>query len=555
MLTLVLGGVRSGKSELAERLASASGGPVLYVATGEPGDPEMAERIARHRQRRPATWRTVEAPDLTAALGPDLAAAGGATILVDGLGGWLCGLMEANGLFTGSDVAPLGPGGRAGHDRVLAAVAGFAAAAATRDAGTVVVADEAGLGGVPLGAASRRFQDLSGEACQLLAAAAGAVWLVVAGLPLVLKGPGKGSGEGKGPGEGPGLANPAGLDALRHHGDREALPGHLDFAVSVVPGGPPAAIRDRLAAALGNVDRYPDDRPARQALARRHGRSPEEVLVLNGAAEAFWLLAGALPPGRAVCIHPSFTEPELALRTRGWAVTRAFRDPQDFTLPAGARDPGAGLVVTGNPNNPTGTLDDAEALAALAAPGRILVVDEAFMDFVPGQEQSLAARTDLPGLVVVRSLTKVWGLAGVRAGYLLGPPDVVATLGAARQPWSVSAPALAVLEAYGNQEVGTRGVAESVEQARRGLAPALARLPGVVVWPSAANFLLMRVPDGRALREGLRQRGIAVRRGDTFPGLTPDHLRVSVRGPADNARLVAALTDLLAGMPPRARRG
>ncbi|HLI57533.1 MAG TPA: aminotransferase class I/II-fold pyridoxal phosphate-dependent enzyme, partial [Actinomycetota bacterium] len=185
------------------------------------------------------------------------------------------------------------------------------------------------------------------------------------------------------------------------------------------------------------------------------------------------------------------------------------------------------------------------AVASLARPGRLLVVDEAFMDLVPGQRESLAHRGDLPGAVVVRSLTKVLGLPGVRAGYLIGPPQAVAALRAARQPWSVSTPALAVLEAYAAGEIDTEAVAAAAGRERARFAAALAALPGVELWPSAANFLLLRVPDGPAVRQGLHRRGIAVRRGDTFPGLSPDHLRVAVRTAADDDRLVEALGDLL----------
>ncbi len=81
----------------------------------------------------------------------------------------------------------------------------------------------------------------------------------------------------------------------------------------------------------------------------------------------------------------------------------------------------ADLVVVGNPNNPTGSLDPAATVAGLARPGRVLVVDEAFMELTPDEAESLAGRRDLPGLVVVRSLTKLWGLAGLRAGYVLAP--------------------------------------------------------------------------------------------------------------------------------------
>ena len=386
---------------------------------------------------------------------------------------------------------------------------------------------------MPQGAGSRRFLDLSGEAAQALAAKADAVWLVVAGQPVALRAPTPQR-----------LPGPEASE-LREHGDAQVPPGHLDFAVNVVPGGPPRQVRERLASALERIERYPDDGPATSAVAGRHGRAPEEALVLNGAAEAFWLLAHALRPRRAVCVHPSFTEPEAALRSAGADVVRAQRDPRDFSLDPGIVDPAADLVVVGNPNNPTGNLDPAAALAGLARPGRVLVVDEAFMDLVPGETESLARRSDLPGLVVVRSLTKAWALPGLRAGFLLGPPDVVAALRAARQPWSVNSLALAALEAYGNGDLPPGAVPAEVARAREELAARLRTLPGVRVWPSAANFLLIRVPDGPAAHRGLLERRIAVRTASTFPGLTPDHLRVAVRTPEDNERLVTALAEVL----------
>ena len=107
----------------------------------------------------------------------------------------------------------------------------------------------------------------------------------------------------------------------------------------------------------------------------------------------------------------------------------------------------ADLVVLGNPTNPTSVLHPAETVAALARPGRVLVVDEAFADTVPGEPESLAGRSDLPGLLVVRSLTKTWGLAGLRVGYALGPADLVAALAAQQPHWPVSTPALAALRA------------------------------------------------------------------------------------------------------------
>jgi histidinol-phosphate/aromatic aminotransferase/cobyric acid decarboxylase-like protein/adenosyl cobinamide kinase/adenosyl cobinamide phosphate guanylyltransferase len=545
-LVLVLGGVRSGKSAVAERIAAGHGAPVRYLATGGGSDPEMAERIERHRARRPAGWRTIECDD------PERVQPGpGETLLVDGIAPWLARQMREEGLWTAADVAPLGPDGRAAHDRVVERVRRFARAAAERPGLTVVVAEESGLGVTPVGAGTRRYLDLAGEAAQALAEHAQRVVLVVAGQPVDLL--------DRGPGAGPASPRPPDLGELRVHGDQMVAPGQLDFAVNVVPGGPPDWLREAMAAALERVGSYPDERPAVEALAARHGREPDEVLASNGSAEAFWLLAVALQARSAVVVHPSFTEPEAALRAAGHRVERIPRDPADFTLDPSVVPAGADLVMLGNPNNPTGTLDPAEAVARLARPGRLLVVDEAFMELVPGEAESLAGRRELPGTIVIRSLTKLWSLAGIRAGYLLAPPDVVAAARAVRQPWSVSAPACAALTAWARRTAASGGaeaaaIASWVAAARERLAADLAALPGVRVWPSAANFLLLRVPDGAAARSGLAERGIAVRRADTFPGLGPDHLRVAVRRPDDNRRLVVALRQVLEAPAPAARR-
>lgn len=335
---------------------------------------------------------------------------------------------------------------------------------------------------------------------------------------------------------------------LRIHGDRYARHGLLDFAVNVWPGERPRRLRRALSAAL-HSSAYPDEAAAVRAIAHRHGHSRAEVLLTNGACEAFWLLAHALRPRHAACVHPSFTEAEAALRQVGARVTRVFRRNGDWALEPGAVPEDADLVVLANPNNPTGNLDPPGAIAALARPGRVLVVDEAFMDFVPHRRATLVERSDVPGLVVVRSATKLWSLAGVRAGFLLGPRELVAELAAHRQPWSVNALACAALETCANDRTTAGRVAADVRRARAELARRLAALPGVRVWPSEANFLLLEVADGPATIEALAHAGIAVRPASSFPGLGENHLRVAVRPHDDNMRLVAALMTILDGAP------
>jgi histidinol-phosphate/aromatic aminotransferase/cobyric acid decarboxylase-like protein len=401
----------------------------------------------------------------------------------------------------------------------------FAAAAAARPEPTVVVAEEAGLGVVPRGAAIRRILDHAGEAAQAVAAAATRVLFVVAGRALEL-----------------GAAPPETVGDLRFHGDELGREAVGDHAVSVVEEKRPAWLERALEDGLRASGAYPDERAAREAIARRHGRSLDEVVLTNGANEAFWLLAAALRPQHAVCVHPTYTEPEAALRAHGSAVERCFRG-SGFALDPAAVPPGADLVVTANPNNPTGTLDRAATVAELSRPGRTLVVDEAFMELVPGEPETLSARRDLPGLVVVRSITKLWSLPGVRAGYLLAPTHLARAITRVRPSWNVNGLALQALRECAVRVAEGRERAERVARERRRLEDQLRHIPALEIWPSAANFLLARARGGVRVCGSLLERGIAVRPCGSFPGLGADHLRVAVRSREANDRLLGALRE------------
>ncbi|MBB4791074.1 Rv2231c family pyridoxal phosphate-dependent protein CobC [Streptomyces nodosus] len=342
---------------------------------------------------------------------------------------------------------------------------------------------------------------------------------------------------------------------LRHHGDAEVRDGGaalVDLAVNVRQDTPPPWLRERIAASLGALAAYPDGRAARAAVAARHGLPVERVLLTAGAAEAFVLLARALKVRRPVVVHPQFTEPEAALRDAGHTVDRVLlREEDGFRLDPAAVPEDADLVVVGNPTNPTSVLHPAAVLSRLARPGRTLVVDEAFMDAVPGEREALAGRTDVPGLVVLRSLTKTWGLAGLRIGYVLSSPEVIAELERAQPLWPVSTPALAAAvacmepRALAEAEAAARRIA--VDRAR--LVTGLASFAGAgvrVAGPAEAPFVLLRVEGAARIRRRLRDLGHAVRRGDTFPGLGDAWLRVAVRGPETTEGFLTALEAALA---------
>jgi histidinol-phosphate aminotransferase len=201
-----------------------------------------------------------------------------------------------------------------------------------------------------------------------------------------------------------------------------------------------------------------------------------------------------------------------------------------FTLDAAAALPeDADLVVVGNPTNPTSVLHTRDQLLALRRPGRILVVDEAFADAIPDEPES-SADLAFPDVIVLRSLTKTWSLAGLRVGYALGDPNLLAKLTASRPHWPLGTLQLEAIAAC--------STAAAVAEANAG-AVALARLrddmaagfcaAGIDVVAGRAPYLLFTVGDAELVRKRLDVQGIAVRRCDTFVGLDGHHLRAAVR--------------------------
>ncbi|WP_253867541.1 Rv2231c family pyridoxal phosphate-dependent protein CobC [Mycobacterium sp. GA-1285] len=318
----------------------------------------------------------------------------------------------------------------------------------------------------------------------------------------------------------------------------------LDFAVNVRADAPPSWLVDRLAARLTELARYPsaaDTQRALDAVARRHHRAVDEVVLLAGAAEGFARLAD-LQPRRAALIAPSFTEPEAALTAAGVPFVHVVLEAP-YTLTADAVPEDADLVVVGNPTNPTGVLHTREQVLALRRPGRLVVVDEAFADAIPGEPASLATEA-LPDVVVLRSLTKAWALAGLRVGYALGAPDVLARLTARRPHWPLGTLQLEAIAACS----APTAVAEADRAARRltevraEMVAALTSI-GVHVVTGSAPFVLFAVPDAELMRKHLNRKGIAVRRCDTFIGLEGQFLRAAVR--PEWPVLVEAMTEVL----------
>ena len=344
---------------------------------------------------------------------------------------------------------------------------------------------------------------------------------------------------------------------LRHGGNREALaeqlgcqPGQLlDASASLVPWTPRLPLISRQA-----IRDYPDRRHQRlrQTIAGLHGLDPDQVLPGNGAAELFtWAGRDAAQLGLNVVPAPGFADYGRALHT--WqARTRYAAMPLRWTagFPHAIPDPGTGDVLwICNPHNPTGQLWSRCSLEPLMERFALVICDEAFLPLVAqGEQQSLIPLVpDHPNLVVIRSLTKLFGIAGLRLGYAIAAPERLQHWAAWRDPWPLNGPAEQVgLQLMGDGAFYKRWRARVQRwTAEEGswMHGQLAALPEIEPLPSAANFLLVRSERPlRPVRQHLeRFNRILLRDCCSFEGLDDHWLRISLQKRRGNRRIVSAL--------------
>lgn len=323
----------------------------------------------------------------------------------------------------------------------------------------------------------------------------------------------------------------------------------LDFSSSINPFGPPEeAVRAILEASM-DIRSYPDQWADRfvRALAEYHSVPAECLMAANGSIEFIHLLSVAFKPRTVALVAPDFCEYELAFCGQGADVS--FIDlKRDDGFELDFNDPrlrGAEFLILSNPNNPTGLLFDREALLELAVArrneGKITVVDEAFSDFAPSA--SLIGKIE-PGLIVLRSMTKFYALAGLRLGYLIADPEHIKALRRFHWPWSANALAIAAgVEALRDSDFRRRSL-EAVAKLRKDLFDSLSAFSWLKPYPSVANYLLVEMLGGLRstdLAWALAKSGILVRDCSSFRGLDDRFIRVAVRTADENSRLLKAL--------------
>ena len=333
-------------------------------------------------------------------------------------------------------------------------------------------------------------------------------------------------------------------------------PGELlDFSANINPLGPPENLRSLVNGCLSSVIHYPDPGAEGlvEALAAHHGIPAEQIVAGNGSTELFYALPRILGVARAVIPVPSYADYAAAAGREGLdIVTVPLNETDDFALDWSVVEEhlqGKEMLLIGQPNNPTGRICAIDDIVRTADrfPDTVIVVDEAFSDFIHGYTSVVHRRR--PNIIVMRSMTKFYAIPGLRLGYALAPLRWAEALREYLPPWTVGTLAQRVGAAVLDDHAYAEATRQTVTGLRQELMNALGRMPGIKVYDGRANFLLLKLlhTDKNAVRleADLLSRGIAVRLCTNFEGLDDRFIRIAVRSSRENERLVHELDRVL----------
>lgn len=330
----------------------------------------------------------------------------------------------------------------------------------------------------------------------------------------------------------------------------------LDFSASINPYGISNAVLNAITGGISQLKHYPnpDYSELRDCLAKYHRVSPDFILPGNGSAELLtWAARDLSQYNASYLITPAFGDYYRALKAFDSNIVNVTA-----TLPLGNLASvlpdnliSSSGVLLNNPHNPTGKLWNRSEILDYLSQFALVVIDEAFMDFIPeGNQQSLIEFiTDYPNLIVLRSLTKFYSLPGLRIGYAIANPNILQRWQKYRDPWSVnSLAALAAIAAIQDTEF-QEFTWNWLESARNNLTKGLADISEFEPFPSAANFLLVKstVSVTQLQIRLLKKHRILIRDCLSFPELGDKYFRVAIRKPEENNYLLEALMDLVSG--------
>ena len=347
----------------------------------------------------------------------------------------------------------------------------------------------------------------------------------------------------------------------KHGGYRGGRKDVLDFSININPLGMPEGLRKRLEAALDDLGRYPEitGETARNKIAEDIGAAPENVILGNGAIELIYLFARGVHPERALIPVPTFNEYRRALSMNGCGEVCELTlspeddfalDPEKLIRLAEKCHPEA--VYLCNPTNPIGRLYSKAFIKELMDrmdPEIIWFIDESFIEF-SGIETCLEyVNHSDRRLFLLRSLTKFFGVPGLRIGYGVGSAGLIRAMEAYKEPWTINTLALEAAMCIYDDKAYMKRTRDYIQTERQRVFDALSGLPGLQVYPSGADFHLYKV-EGRSaqtLQKELLEQHINIRTCEDFAGLETQFFRAAIKRHEDNDRLIAALNNILRG--------
>ncbi|MBD2021474.1 threonine-phosphate decarboxylase [Leptolyngbya sp. FACHB-36] len=325
----------------------------------------------------------------------------------------------------------------------------------------------------------------------------------------------------------------------------------LDFSASINPLGPPASAIVAIQSHLADLSAYPDPsyQSLRAVLCQLHSVPPDWILPGNGAAELLtWACRDLASLEQTCLLTPAFSDYRRALKAFNASILECpLEQREQLSSIAPSPVASSGLLLN-NPHNPTGQLLSKDAIRQWLETFALVVVDEAFMDFLPEEAQSVVEWVqDFPNLVVVRSLTKFYSLPGLRLGYAIAHPDRLRRWQQWRDPWAVNALAAAVGEVVVKDTQFQQQTWDWLAVAKAQLFAGLSQLPGLLPYAGAANFLLVRSQRSvvELQTELLKRHCILIRDCLSFPELGDRYFRVAVRTETENQRLLEGLAEVL----------
>lgn len=329
----------------------------------------------------------------------------------------------------------------------------------------------------------------------------------------------------------------------------------LDFSANLNPLGPPRWLNEALKDISESFSRYPDPTYAQvnEVLAHQEGLDREQALVSNGGAEAIFLVAKHFEGKKALIVQPTFVEYERACLHYHVETEDVFLDVQDdFTFPLEqilAKLNKVQALFICRPNNPTGTVVQEEVIRILLEEGlntdTTIIIDEAFVDFLPDTLHGLSKWVnDYPNLILLRSLTKMYTIPGLRIGYIMARGETIRALRSYQIPWSVNALASALVPKLLHEQSFVPQTREWLHSQLQYISQALDNLD-FYCSPTQVNFYLLQDRRGAKYTHPLflflLEQGILARHTHNFKGLHGDFLRLAIRSKGENQQLIVAL--------------